>query len=195
MARAEDAQRLNVPGRRKRSLLPTIKVDRDTFGSFAEGFARFMGTAKFLLWMTVIIVVWVLWNLPFGPPRPRFDEYPFIFLTLVLSLQASYAAPLILLAQNRQEARDRVATDRDREQAAQSRADMDFVAREIAGLRMSVGELATRDYVRSELRTELRAILAELETTGHLELDDSEEPAPVPSLRTSVQRRRDHRTP
>ena len=94
-------------------MLPTIKWDRDAFGSFAEGFARFMGTARFLLWMTVIIVVWVLWNLPYGPPRPRFDQYPFIFLTLVLSLQASYAAPLILLAQNRQEARDRVATDRD----------------------------------------------------------------------------------
>ena len=122
-----------------------------------------MGTARFLAWMTVIIICWVLWNVPFGPPRPRFDEYPFIFLTLVLSLQASYAAPLILLAQNRQESRDRVAIERDREQAAQSRADMDFLAREIAGLRMSVGELATRDYLRSELRSELRSILAELD--------------------------------
>jgi uncharacterized membrane protein len=114
--------------------------------------------------MTVVIIVWLLWNVPVGPPRPRFDPYPFIFLTLVLSLQASYAAPLILLAQNRQEARDRVALERDREQAAQSRADMDYLAREIAGLRMSVGELATRDYLRSELRAELRAILAELES-------------------------------
>jgi uncharacterized membrane protein len=122
-----------------------------------------MGTARFLFGMTVVIVLWVLWNLPWGPPRPRFDEYPFIFLTLILSLQASYAAPLILLAQNRQEARDRVALERDREQAAQSRADMDFLAREIASVRMSVGELATRDYLRSELRAELRAILAELE--------------------------------
>jgi uncharacterized membrane protein len=108
--------------------------------------------------------LWLLWNVPVGPPRPRFDPYPFIFLTLVLSLQASYAAPLILLAQNRQESRDRVALERDREQAAQSRADMDYLAREIAGLRMSVGELATRDYLRSELRAELRAILAELES-------------------------------
>jgi uncharacterized membrane protein len=101
---------------------------------------------------------------PVGPPRPRFDPYPFIFLTLVLSLQASYAAPLILLAQNRQEARDRVIAERDRAQAAQSGADMDFLAREIATLRMSVGELATRDYLRSELRAELRTILAELES-------------------------------
>jgi uncharacterized membrane protein len=140
-------------------------VDRDAFGKFAEGFARFMGTARFLAWMTVIIVLWVIWNAPIGPPRPRFDEYPFIFLTLILSLQASYAAPLILLAQNRTEARDRVALDRDREQAAQSRADMDFLAREIASLRMSVGELATRDYLRSELKSELRTILADIEAS------------------------------
>jgi uncharacterized membrane protein len=165
MARAvREAVRLDMPGRRKRSTIPTIKVDRDAFGKFAEGFARFMGTARFLFGMTVVIVLWVLWNVPWGPPRPRFDEYPFIFLTLVLSLQASYAAPLILLAQNRQEARDRVALEQDRDQAAQSRADMDFLAREIAGLRMSVGELATRDYLRSELRAELRAMLAELES-------------------------------
>ena len=165
MARAvRDAERLNTPGRRRRSTIPTIKVDRDAFGKFAEAFARFMGTARFLFGMTVVVVVWILWNVPVGPPRPRFDPYPFIFLTLVLSLQASYAAPLILLAQNRQEARDRVISERDRAQAAQSGADMDFLAREIATLRMSVGELATRDYLRSELRAELRTILAELES-------------------------------
>ena len=164
MARADrEPARLNTPGRQKRSTLPTFKIDRDAFGKFAEGFARFMGTARFLMGMTVTIVIWVLWNSPWGPPRPQFDSYPFIFLTLILSLQASYAAPLILLAQNRQEARDRVALDQDREQAAQSRADTDFLAREIASVRMSVGELATRDYLRSELRSELRAILAELE--------------------------------
>src|SRR5215218_7360005 len=166
MARAvREMERLDIPGRRKRSTIPTIKVDREAFGKFAEAFARFMGTARFLFGMTVVIVVWVLWNVPFGPPRPRFDEYPFIFLTLILSLQASYAAPLILLAQNRTEARDRVALDRDRAQAAQSRADMDFLAREIASVRMSVGELATRDYLRSELKSELRAILADIEAS------------------------------
>jgi uncharacterized membrane protein len=160
---SREQQRLNTPGRRTRSVLPTLRWDRDAFGKFAESFARFMGTAKFLIGMTVIIIVWVLWNVPFGPARPRFDEYPFIFLTLVLSLQASYAAPLILLAQNRTEARDRVALEADREQTAQSRADMDFLAREIAGLRMSVGELATRDFLRGELRSELRAIMDELD--------------------------------
>src|SRR5215203_7018419 len=153
MARAvREAERLDVPGRRRRSTIPTIKVDRDAFGKFAEAFARFMGTARFLFGMTVVIVLWVLWNVPWGPPRPRFDEYPFIFLTLMLSLQASYAAPLILLAQNRQEARDRVALERDREQAAQSRADMDFLAREVASLRLGLGEVATRDFLRGEMR-------------------------------------------
>ena len=164
MARAaRDPERLNTPGRRRRSTLPRLKLDRDAFGKFAEGFARFMGTARFLVGMTVVIICWVLWNIPVGPDRPRFDAYPFIFLTLVLSLQASYAAPLILLAQNRQEARDRVGLEQDRERAEQSRADMDFLAREMASLRISVGDLATRDFIRSELRTELRAILAELE--------------------------------
>jgi uncharacterized membrane protein len=167
-------QRLNTPGPRTRAVIPRVRWDRDAFGKFAEGFARFMGTAKFLGGMTVVIVVWVLWNVPYGPPRPRFDEYPFIFLTLILSLQASYAAPLILLAQNRQEARDRVALEADREQTAQSRADMDFLAREIAGLRMSVGELATRDFLRGQLRGELRAIIDELDD----EADDAEAGGP-----------------
>jgi len=175
---AREQQRLNTPGRRKRSVLPALRWDRDAFGKFAESFARFMGTAKFLIGMTVIIIMWVLWNVPFGPARPRFDEYPFIFLTLILSLQASYAAPLILLAQNRTEARDRVALEADREQTAQSRADMDFLAREIAGLRMSVGELATRDFLRGELRSELRAIIDELD-------DDEEEDDVKPERRTS----------
>lgn len=155
-----DPDRLNTPGRR-RSLLPRPRFSPDTFGRFAEGFARYMGTAQFLAYMTLFIVAWLVWNTV--AHRASFDPFPFIFLTLMLSLQASYAAPLILLAQNRQEGRDRVALDRDREQAAQSRADMDFLAREIAGLRMSVGELATREFVRSELRSELRAILADVQ--------------------------------
>lgn len=156
-------ERLSTPGRQRRSVLPQWKVDGDAFGAFAEGFARFMGTARFLAWMTLIILVWIVWNV-IGPRSLRFDEFPFIFLTLALSLQASYAAPLILLAQNRQEARDRISVEEDRRVAAQSRADMDFLAREIASLRMSVGELATRDYIRHEVRTELRDLLAELDS-------------------------------
>ncbi|RCK70918.1 DUF1003 domain-containing protein [Desertihabitans brevis] len=159
--RTGSADRLNTPGRRRRSLLPRFRLDQDAFGRFAEGFARYMGTARFLAWMTVIIIVWLVYNLTAGETAP--DPFPFIFLTLLLSLQASYAAPLILLAQNRQEARDRISLEDDRRQAAQSRDDMDFLAREIAGLRMSVGELATRDFIRAEVRNELRALLAELD--------------------------------
>ena len=154
MARARkrvDVDRLNSPGPAKRTWVPTVRLDSEVFGSFAEKFARFMGTARFIGWMTVIVVVWVLWN-TLGKAEWRFDPYSFTFLTLVLSLQASYAAPLILLAQYRQESRDRISQDEDRKQAAQSRADMDFLAREIASLRMRVGDLATRDFIRSELR-------------------------------------------
>lgn len=143
--------RLDTPGRRKRSWLPRFKFGSDSFGEFAEAFARFMGTAAFLIGMTVFVLVWMAWN-AFAPDDLVFDEFPFILLTLALSLQASYAAPLILLAQNRQEARDRVSVERDRAQAAQSRADMDFLAREIASVRMNVGELATREFLRKELR-------------------------------------------
>lgn len=164
MARAleRDLERLNTPGRRKRSLLPRRRFDRDAFGKFAEGFARFMGTARFLAYMTLFVIIWITINI-IGLFGLKWDPYPFILLNLFFSTQASYAAPLILLAQNRQEARDRLGLEQDRDQAAQSRADMEFLAREIASVRMSVGELATRDYIRSELRAELRSILAELD--------------------------------
>lgn len=155
-ARQERA-RLDQPRDRRRSLRPR-SGDTDRFGRFAETFARFMGTAKFLIWMTLLIIIWVVWNVPWGPDRPRWDEYPFIFLTLMLSLQASYAAPLILLAQNRQEARDRVQQEQDRHATAQSHADMEFLAREVASLRLGLGEVATRDFLRSELRDLLESL-------------------------------------
>jgi uncharacterized membrane protein len=145
-----DRARLDQPRDRRRSLRP--RSDADRLGRFAESFARFMGTATFLAWMTVVIIVWVAWNSTWGPDRPRWDEYPFIFLTLILSLQASYAAPLILLAQNRQESRDRVQQEQDRDANAQSHADMEFLAREVASLRLGIGEVATRDFIRGELR-------------------------------------------
>lgn len=142
--------RLNTPGRERR-WLPRMRMDSEMFGSFAEGFARFMGTARFLIWMTVLIVAWLGWNI-LAPQQWKIDPFPFIFLTLLLSLQASYAAPLILLAQNRQESRERVSLEHDRQVAAQARADTDFLAREIAAMRMRIGDLATRDFIRSELR-------------------------------------------
>jgi len=153
--------RLDTPKEQRRVVIPTPSYDRDAFGVFAEQFARFMGTARFLMWMTVFVVSWVAWN-TLAPSDLRFDEYPFIFLTLILSLQASYAAPLILLAQNRQEARDRLITEQDRQANARAHADMEFLAREVASLRMAVGEVATRDFLRSELRS-LRDDLVEAE--------------------------------
>ena len=152
-------EKLDQPREPRRSLRSRRNADPDRLGRFAETFARFMGTATFLAYMTVFILAWLLWNTPFGPDRPRWDEYPFIFLTLILSMQASYAAPLILLAQNRQEARDRVTQEQDRGANAQSHADMQFLAREVASLRLGLGEVATRDFLRSELR----GFLSELE--------------------------------
>ena len=150
MANSNQQPRLSTPGR-ERTWLPRLNLSSDTFGEFAEAFARFMGTARFLIWMTIFIIAWLLWN-ALAPETQRIDPFPFIFLTLVLSLQASYAAPLILLAQNRQEGRDRVSLEHDREVSAQSRADMDFLAREIASLRMRINDMPTRDFIRSELR-------------------------------------------
>jgi uncharacterized membrane protein len=144
--------RLDTPKEQRRTLIRKPTYDRDTFGVFAEQFARFMGTARFLMWMTVVVIGWIGWN-ALAPEHLRFDEYPFIFLTLILSLQASYAAPLILLAQNRQESRDKVVAEQDRQANARAHADMEFLAREVASLRMAVGEVATRDFLRSELRS------------------------------------------
>jgi uncharacterized membrane protein len=144
--------RLDVPRETRRQIVRRPQVDADTFGRFAETFARFMGTARFLIYMTLFVAVWLGWNW-LAPRSARFDDYPFIFLTLMLSLQASYAAPLILLAQNRQEDRDRVIAEQDRNANTRAHADMEFLAREMASIRMALGEVATRDYVRSELRS------------------------------------------
>ena len=149
--------RLDTPREARRTIVRRPSVDADAFGVFAESFARYMGTAKFLLWMTMFVVAWVAWN-TLAPADLRFDDFPFIFLTLMLSLQASYAAPLILLAQNRQEQRDKVIAEQDRQANARAHADMEFLAREVASLRMSVGEVATRDFLRSELRSLLSDI-------------------------------------
>ncbi len=162
---------LSKPRDGKRSFFPKVQLDSETFGLFAEAVARFMGTAKFLVYMTVIVVTWVALNLV-GIYGFKWDPYPFILLNLFFSTQASYSAPLILLAQNRQEDRDKISLDEDRRLAAQSRADMDFLAREIAAIRMNLGELATRDFVRSELRTELRDLLEELDTRQQPEAND-----------------------
>ncbi len=143
-----DSRRLDQPREPGRIQLP--RFDPESFGKWSEAIARFMGTAKFLVYMTVVILAWIGWNV-LAPKNLRFDPYTFTFLTLVLSLQASYAAPLILLAQNRQADRDRLAMDEDRRRAAMQKADTEYLSREIAALRIAVGEVATRDFLRSEL--------------------------------------------
>ncbi|EFG64704.1 DUF1003 domain-containing protein [Streptomyces sp. SPB074] len=145
--------RLDVPRPPRRRLLPDY--DPESFGRASERIARFLGTGRFIVWMTVIIIVWVVWNIA-APDALRFDNYPFIFLTLMLSLQASYAAPLILLAQNRQDDRDRVNLEQDRKQNERSIADTEYLSREMASLRMGLGEVATRDWIRSELQDLVR---------------------------------------
>ena len=124
--------RLEIPRESRRTLRPSY--DPETFGRLSERFARFIGTAKFLVYMTFFVLAWVLWN-TFGPSEMRFDSYPFIFLTLLLSLQASYAAPLILLAQNRQADRDRVTSQEDRARDERNLAVTEFMVREIAAMR------------------------------------------------------------
>jgi uncharacterized membrane protein len=144
--------RLDLPQDQRRQLLRRPAYDRDAFGVFAERFARFMGTARFLMYMTLFVIVWVTLNIV-GLWGLDWDPYPFILLNLFFSTQASYAAPLILLAQNRQEDRDKVIAEQDRQANARAHADMEFLAREVASLRMSVGEVATRDFLRGELRS------------------------------------------
>lgn len=141
-------KRMDVPMDRSRSLRPSVDTER--FGALSESVARHIGSWAFILWMTIAIVLWVGLNLAMSDGAP--DPFPFIFLTLLLSLQASYAAPLILLAQNRQADRDRVQFQEDRLRTERLLADSDYLAREIAALRLALGEVATRDYVRGELR-------------------------------------------
>ncbi|MBB4759735.1 DUF1003 domain-containing protein [Amorphoplanes digitatis] len=140
--------RLDQPIEPGRVRLP--RFDPEAFGRWSESIARYMGTAKFIVYMTLVIGAWFAWN-TLAPKDLRFDPYTFTFLTLVLSLQASYAAPLILLAQNRQADRDRLTMEEDRRRAAMQKADTEYLAREIASLRIAVGEVATRDFLRSEL--------------------------------------------
>jgi uncharacterized membrane protein len=126
------------------------RYDTEAFGRFAEAIARFIGTARFLVLQTVVVIGWIVWNTVL-PESVRFDEFPFIFLTLALSLQAAYAAPLILLAQNRQTDRDRVNLEDDRNRTERTREDIEYLARELAAVRIALGEVATRDFLRSEL--------------------------------------------
>ena len=148
-------QRLDTPRTSRRI---NVNVDPEAVGRVSESIARFMGTGRYLFVQTVIVVVWIAINM--FAVTLRWDPYPFILLNLAFSTQAAYAAPLILLAQNRQENRDRVALEEDRRRATQTKADTEYLARELAALRLAIGEVATRDYLRRELE-ELRAVIEE----------------------------------
>ena len=136
----------------------------DGFGRFAEATARFMGSPKFVLYMTIFVIAWIGANLMLAgiSEEAAWDPYPFILLNLAFSTQASYSAPLIMLAQNRQDARDRVVAEQDRLRAERNLADTEYLAREIAGLRLALQDVATRDFVRSELRDMLEDLRAEI---------------------------------
>jgi uncharacterized membrane protein len=143
----------------KTSRRPSLRPDPDAVGKFTEAIARFFGTGRYLLIQTIVVLVWIALNV--GAIEWRWDPYPFILLNLAFSTQAAYAAPLILLAQNRQENRDRVALDEDRRRAAQTKADTEYLARELAALRLALRDVPTRDHLRDELE-DLRALLTDL---------------------------------
>ncbi|MGP9537620.1 DUF1003 domain-containing protein [Brachybacterium sp. AOP43-C2-M15] len=149
---------LDDPAPRRRQLRNPLRGD--AFGRAAEGFARMMGTPAFLVGMTIFCAVWLTWN-SLMPESAQFDPRAlnFTLLTLILSLQASYAAPLLLLAQNRQDDRDRVQAEQDRQSNERNHATTDFITREIASLRLALNDVSTRDFVRGELRD----LLEELE--------------------------------
>lgn len=169
MARADaDDRRFETPKGTRRSVSFRGSVDKDRFGRFSEAFARGMGTSGFLIGMTVFVVVWLTWN-TLAPRDLQFDprEFNFTLLTLILSLQASYAAPLILLAQNRQDDRDRVQIEQDRQRAERNLADTEYLAREVVALRLAVRDLASKDFIRAELRQ----VLEELDRRDREEAD------------------------
>jgi uncharacterized membrane protein len=156
--RRESRTRVDQPRAPRRGPeLPTY--DPESFGRLSERFARFLGTFRFIFYMSVFILLWVVWN-TWGPSSSQFDpsKGKYIGLTLILSLQASYAAPLILLAQNRQADRDRIALEEDRARDNRSIADTEYLAREVASLRIAMGEVATRDYIRGELQRMLEEL-------------------------------------
>ena len=159
-------QRLDTPRTSRRF---AFNVDVEAVGRFSESIARFLGTGRYLATQTIIVIIWIALNL--FAIKLQWDPYPFILLNLAFSTQAAYAAPLILLAQNRQENRDRVSLEEDRRRAEQTKADTEYLARELAALRLAVGEVATRDYLRRELE-ELTEKLIELQQPNSAAVGD-----------------------
>ena len=170
---------LDAPKTQRRAFFVPQFSSRDRIGRFSEGFARAMGTPWFLIGMTVFVAVWITFNTS-APESLQFDprSLNFTLLTLILSLQASYAAPLILLAQNRQDDRDRVQIEQDRQRAERNLADTEYLAREVVALRLAMKDVATKEFIRAELRSLLD------------ELDRGDEPAPGPAAADDAERSR-----
>lgn len=188
--RERSADRLDQPQERRRRLLPQVPISGERFGVLSEKFARFMGTATFLIWMTVFVAVWLAWN-TFMPESTQFDprELNYTLLTLMLSLQASYAAPLILLAQNRQDDRDRAQAEVDREVNARALADTEFVARELSAVRLTLADVVTAEDLRravdrvgealEELSSRIDAIAPRTPApTGETDVADTDQAGP-----------------
>jgi len=169
------ADRLDTPLESRRRFIRRPQLDEDASGKISESIARFLGTPRFIIYLTLFCLLWIAWNV-YAPDDLRFDQAAngFTALTLVLSLQASYAAPLILLAQNRQTDRDRVQAEQDRQRSERNLADTEFLAREMAALRIALSEVATRDFVRSELRNMLEDLVAERDGNDDRERERSE---------------------
>jgi uncharacterized membrane protein len=167
-ARKEGRSTVPVRGRadlsapRRRGINLGIHYDPEAFGRFSEGIARFIGTARFLVYQSIFIALWIIHN-KFAPERFRIEEFPFAFLTLILSLQAAYAAPLILLAQNRQELRDRRQNERDRGVASRTQADAEYITRELASIRLGLADVATVEEVEKAFEKALGKALEKFE--------------------------------
>ncbi|MFJ6536165.1 DUF1003 domain-containing protein [Paenarthrobacter sp. NPDC091711] len=183
---------LDTPLSGRQRILPKFSPNPDAFGNATEGFARFMGTPTFLVYMTVFCVFWLAWN-SFAPTDWQFDrmELGFTLLTLMLSLQASYAAPLLLLAQNRQDDRDRVSLQQDRQRAERNLSDTEYLTRELASLRIALREVATRDYVRTELRSLLEDIIDAQEELRENEAGADGTESPGEKVKEKLKEKRD----
>jgi uncharacterized membrane protein len=192
-SKAASGGSLDTPLSGRQRILPKFSPDPDAFGHATEGFARFMGTPQFLVYMTVFVVIWLAWN-TWAPLEWQFDsrDLGFTLLTLMLSLQASYAAPLLLLAQNRQDDRDRVSLQQDRQRAERNLSDTEYLTRELASLRIALREVATRDYVRAELRSLLEDMLeAQEELRTHDSPGQGQHESPRDKVREKLKEQRE----
>jgi uncharacterized membrane protein len=193
LANTESKGSLDTPLSARQRILPKFSPDPDAFGHATEGFARFMGTPQFLVYMTVFCIFWLGWN-TWAPVEWQFDsrDLGFTLLTLMLSLQASYAAPLLLLAQNRQDDRDRVSVQQDRQRAERNLSDTEYLTRELASLRIALREVATRDYVRAELRSLLEDLLeAQEELRTHDDTGAGSHESPRDKVKDKLREQRD----